>query len=230
MARPAKKTYYWDTCCFIAWITAKGHPNEVLDGLDDVAKEVTENRAALFTSVITETEILEGKLTPDEISRFQNLFKRRNVNQITLDQRIARRASEIRSYYSQRGIKIKTPDAQHLATALIYGADEFHTLDGGGERQRPSDLLRLNGDVAGFPLHIRKPLTKMPPLLEIAAAAESESVKSAKNGGTVGTEENAKGAKLSPAEIQGSDDRHTEGQGAEGATTQEKKVEGPPSL
>ena len=139
----AKKIYYWDTCCFIAWLTSKDYPQEVLDGLDDVAKEVNENRAILCTSVMTDTEILEGQLTADQITKFQNLFKRRNVIQITLDQRIARRASEIRNYYNGRGIKIKTPDATHLATAIIYEAEEFHTLDGGGERQRPSDLFAI---------------------------------------------------------------------------------------
>ena len=122
------KIYYWDTCCFIAWLTSKDYPQEVLDGLDDVAKEVNENRAILCTSVMTDTEILEGQLTADQITKFQNLFKRRNVIQITLDQRIARRASEIRNYYNGRGIKIKTPDATHLATAIIYEAEEFHTI------------------------------------------------------------------------------------------------------
>lgn len=157
MAKAGKKTYYWDTCCFIAWLTGEGHPKEVLDGLDEIAREVTENRAMLCTSVMTNTEILDGQLTAEQSEKFQNIFKRRNVTQITLDQRISRKASEIRNYYNQKGIKVKTPDATHLASAIIYQADEFHTLDGSGERKRPSSLLSLNGDVAGSPLHIRVP-------------------------------------------------------------------------
>jgi predicted nucleic acid-binding protein len=165
MAKAGRQTYYWDTSCFIAWLDGgKGHSREVLSGLDAVAKEIYENRSTLCTSVMTETEVLQGKLTPEQVIKFQNLFKRRNVIAINVDSKIARTASEIRSYYSARDIKIKTPDSIHLATAIIYEADEFHTLDGDGERPRPSDLLRLNGNVAGHPLHIRVPIAIQPSL------------------------------------------------------------------
>jgi predicted nucleic acid-binding protein len=166
MPKPGKKLYYWDTATFIAWLDGgKNLAVEVISGLDEIAKEINDNRAFLCTSVITQVEVLQGKLTPEQSTRFDNLFKRRNFSLINVDGRIATRASEIRNYYNQRGINIKTPDATHLATALIYKVDEFHTTDGAGERQRPSDLLRLNGDVAGYPLHIRVPVALQPSLL-----------------------------------------------------------------
>jgi len=158
MPKNSRKTYYWDSCAFIAWLDGgKGHPAEVIAGLGEIAKEVTENKANLCTSVITEPEILKGKLTTDQTTRFENLFKRRNVIQINMDSRIAKKASEIRDHYNSRGVKISTPDSIHLATAIIYQVDEFDTLDGAGERPRRNDLLPLNGDVAGYPLHIRIP-------------------------------------------------------------------------
>lgn len=208
MPRGNKKIYYWDTCCFIAWITGKCFSDEVLDGLREIAKEITENRAILCTSVTTETEILEGKLTAEEMVKFENLFKRRNVIQITLDHRISKLASEIRSFYDKRGIKIKTPDAQHLATAIIYGADEFHTMDGGGQRARPSDLLRLNGDVAGRPLHIRMPRMMPPPLF-----------RNAEQGAAI-EQSNQAEIESSAVEVQGSSSGHT------GSETTEEKKEG----
>jgi predicted nucleic acid-binding protein len=163
MRKTGRKTYYWDSSSFIAWLNGgKGHSKDVIDGLDAIAKEINENRAILCTSVITETEVLQGKLSPEQITKFQNLFKRRNVISIGVDSKIARLASEIRNYYSTKKVRISTPDSIHLATAIIYGADEFHTLDGDGERQRPSDLLRLNGDVAGHSLHIRIPIAVQP--------------------------------------------------------------------
>jgi predicted nucleic acid-binding protein len=166
MAKAGKRIYYWDTNTFIAWLDGgKGHPVEVISGLDEIANEINEGRSVLCTSVITNTEVLEGKLTPDQAVRLQNLFKRRNVIQVSVDTRISQRASAIRNYYSQRGIKFGTPDCIHLATAIIYGVDEFHTLDGDGKRQRSNDLLRLNGDVAGYPLHIRVPTAVQPSLL-----------------------------------------------------------------
>lgn len=166
MPKAGRKTYYWDTACFIAWLDGgKGHANDVIAGLDEIGKEISQNRATLCTSVMTQTELLQGKLTPDQSARLENLFKRKNVVQVSMDSRIAKRASEIRNYYHQRDIRISTPDSIHLATAIIYEADEFHTLDGDGKRKRPNDLLRLNGDVAGYPLHIRVPVAVQPSLL-----------------------------------------------------------------
>jgi predicted nucleic acid-binding protein len=159
MARAGKKTYYWDSSAFIAWVDGgKGHPKEVIEGLDAIAKEINENRAVLTTSVMTDAELLQGKLIPEQATKFQNLFKRRNVTAINVDSRIAKKASEIRNYYNERKMKLSTPDSIHLATAIIYEVDEFHTLDGDGPRQRTNDLLRLNGNVAGHSLHIRVPI------------------------------------------------------------------------
>src|SRR5277367_6240871 len=84
MAKTGKKTYYWDTATFIAWLDGgKGHPLDVLAGLDEIAQEVNENRSVLCTSVITNTEVLEGKLTPDQVLRLQNFFQaeKRRANQ-----------------------------------------------------------------------------------------------------------------------------------------------------
>jgi predicted nucleic acid-binding protein len=158
MPKRPKKTYYWDACAFIAWLDGgKGHPVEVIAGLDEIAKEVTENRANLCTSVIIDTEMLKGKLTPDQVIKIESLFKRKNVVKINLDSRIATKASEIRDYYNGQNIKISLPDSIHLATAIIYNVDEFDTLDGAGNRPRRNDLLPLNGDVAGHPLLVRVP-------------------------------------------------------------------------
>ena len=205
MARISKKkTYYWDACTFIAWLNGgKGHPSDVIAGLDEVARDVHDNRAVLCTSVNTMTEILQGKLTPDQRITFQNLFKRRNVIPINVDTRIAQKASEIRNYYNERGTKIKTTDAQHLATAIIYGVDEFHTLDGDGERQRPSDLLRLNGNVAGHPLHIRVPVAIQGSLLAGIGSLDL---------GGNGEEKKNKSTQTASARIQGGDSGSSEDQ------------------
>jgi predicted nucleic acid-binding protein len=225
MARAGKKTFYWDTASFIAWLDGgKGHPNDVVAGFDEVATEITQNRANLCTSVLTHTEVLQGKLTPDQASRFDNLFKRRNVNAITVDSRIAKRASEIRNYYNERGIKISTPDSIHLATAIIYEVDEFHTLDGDGQRKRPSDLLRLNGDVAGHPLHIRVPiaiqgslLTNVGPLAIDNKPKVGETVAQAGNGELQSAQREK--AKIAPENISETS-----------STEQREKEKGPPSL
>jgi predicted nucleic acid-binding protein len=211
MAKTGKKTYYWDTAAFIAWLDGgKGHPTEVIAGLDDIANEVHENRASLCTSVLTQTELLQGMMDGEQINRLQNLLKRRNVVPISVDGRIAQRASEIRNYYNQRGIKISTPDSIHLATAIIYKADEFHTMDGSGKRQRPNDLLRLNGDVAGYPLHIRVPVAVQLSLLAgIAPLAVNDKPQKEGQGDI---KENSTPPESSAADISGSGNGHSEDQ------------------
>lgn len=224
MARAGRKTYYWDTASFIAWLDGgKGHPGDVVAGFDEVATEITQNRASLCTSVLTHTEVLQGKLTPDQATRFDNLFKRRNVVSITVDSRIAKRASEIRNHYNEKGIKISTPDSIHLATAIIYEVDEFHTLDGDGQRKRPNDLLRLNGDVAGYPLHIRVPkavqgslLTNVGSLTIDNTTKVGEEVKQAGNG------------ELQSARIE--ENKVTPQAASEPSSTEQRKEKGPPSL
>jgi predicted nucleic acid-binding protein len=234
MPKAGSKTYYWDTSSFIAWLDGGvGHSKDVIDGLDAIAKEVNENRATLCTSVMTETEVDQGKLTPEQATKFQNLFKRRNVISIGIDSKIARMASEIRNHYNAKKIKISTPDSIHLATAIIYGVNEFHTLDGDGKRRRPSDLLRLNGNVAGHSLHIRVPIAIQPSLFGGVRPVPLD-VESA--GGKV--EKETKQIESSAPQIQGRSARSTDSQTAEAKTEGQNqegdqnlgKKEGPPSL
>jgi hypothetical protein len=68
------------------------------------------------------------------------------------------RAAEIREYHKKKsGLYIHGEDATHLATAVLYQADEFQTVDGlqknGGKRK----LLTLNGNVGGYRLSVVNP-------------------------------------------------------------------------
>jgi predicted nucleic acid-binding protein len=154
-----RRTFYWDANVFIAWL--KGEtcwPPSVIAGMNDVAREVTENRAILFTSTLTSTEILQGTLTSAQRTKLAELLQRSNVNQIAADSRITDRASAIREYYNTRGNKIKTPDAIHLATAILYKADEMQTMDGlAAKSNKKTELLALSGNVAGHNLLIVNP-------------------------------------------------------------------------
>jgi PIN domain len=110
------------------------------------------------TSAVTRGEIYFGKLNLDQKTAYTRLLRRTNVREINADARIMDRVSAIREYHDARGIKIKTPDATHLATAILYPADEFQTMDGlqaDGSKHRK--LLKLNGDVGGYNLKIVHP-------------------------------------------------------------------------
>jgi predicted nucleic acid-binding protein len=128
------------------------------------AREVTENKAILFTSALTNAEIFQGRLTKSQKVKLQALMQRTNVRQVAMDIRIADRASAIREFYNTRGNKIKTPDATHLATAILYRADEMQTMDGLRKDGSIGKILALNGNVAGFALTIVNPYPLiMPP-------------------------------------------------------------------
>jgi len=155
---PGKRKYYWDSCAFIIWLDQKADQS-IADGLAQVVKEVEGGQADLFTSAIARTEVLKGKMTPEQRDKFNLLFQRRNVVPVDVTGRVLDLSERIREWNP----KISTPDAIHLATAILYEADEFHTTDGGGKRKRGGDLLPLDGNVAGHKLKICTP--KAPPNL-----------------------------------------------------------------
>ena len=147
-----RKKYYWDSCAFIIWLDQKGD-QMIVDGLAQVVKGVESGQADLFTSAITRTEVLKGKMTPEQRDKFNRLFQRRNVVPVDVTGRVLDLSEQIREWKP----KISVPDAIHLATAILYEADEFHTTDGGGKRKRTGDLLPLDGNVAGHKLKVCVP-------------------------------------------------------------------------
>jgi predicted nucleic acid-binding protein len=168
--KAGKRTFYWDTNVFVAWL--KGEtiwPRSVIVGMDDVAREVHENRAILFTSTLTSAEIYQGSLSKTQRDKLAALMQRSNVSHIAPDTRITERAGAIREFYNVRGDKLKTPDAIHVATAIIYKADEMQTLDGFDIKnpKKTTKLLALNGDVAGYNLTIVPPYPFACPPAEI---------------------------------------------------------------
>jgi hypothetical protein len=165
---PGKKKYYWDSCTFIAWLKGEKHNLGELEGIEAIAKLVMENKADLFTSELTRTEVLEGKMTAEERERFQRLFQRRNVVSVDLSGRVMDLSRAIREWNNDIG----TQDSIHLATAILYEANEFHTTDGGGKRKRRGDLIPLNGNVAGHALRICTPVSTQPNLFSGVAAIE----------------------------------------------------------
>jgi len=148
-----RKKYYWDSCAFILWLNSQGDPL-IVDGLAQVVKEVEGGQADLFTSALAKTEVLRGKMTAAQRDRFNRLFQRRNVVAVDITGRVLALSEGIREWQP----KISVPDAIHLATAITYEADEFHTTDGGGKRKRGGDLLPLDGNVAGHKLKICVPV------------------------------------------------------------------------
>jgi hypothetical protein len=125
-----------------------------------IAKDIFENKNEIFTSVITLTEVLPAKLTDDQEEKFHGTFKSSNHILYDVDYAIAKKTRELRNQFlnHQSGKILSTPDSLHLATAIIYSADELNTFDDGKKDKRFLGLLELSGTSEVGGLIIKKPL------------------------------------------------------------------------
>lgn len=144
-----------------------------------MARDIDANRAVVMTSVMAKTEMfhkLKTQWAKDEYTRF---CQRPNVSVVNQDERIGDKSSEIREYYTTKGITLDAGDCVHLATAILYKADALYTLDGSSDHPKPNALLLLNGNVAGYPLPILKPRSDQPSLFSaLPPIAVSAAIKS----------------------------------------------------
>lgn len=120
----------------------------------DIIQRMKRRDVRLMTSVLTIIEVLETKIPVGIDSAFKDLLKR--LSRQGIDIRVASLASDLRNHYAKNGQSLKVPDAVHLATAIHYRADEFHTFD--------EQLLSFSGNVGDHRLIICKPETKAPQL------------------------------------------------------------------
>lgn len=127
---PEKRAVYsWDTCVLIAHLT-----NELDKPLEDiraVAKDVDTDRADLVLSVTTLIEF-EDLIDNERLSAdFNGFLSRPNVLLVDVNVPVAKKTREVRmaARASTPTRSIKIPDAQIIATAILYGADVLHTFD-----------------------------------------------------------------------------------------------------
>lgn len=159
--------FYWDSCLFLAWLKDEERPTGEMDGVREVIDRFKRREVKIITSVLTTTEVLECKMPVGVGKLFHGLMKR--VTRISMDSKIAEMAHDLRNHYSADpkkfdGKVLATPDAIHLATAILYRANEFHTFDGGKKNGKHLGLLELSGDVGGHRLTICKPTARNPGL------------------------------------------------------------------
>jgi hypothetical protein len=154
--------FYWDTCLFISWLKKEVRPAGEMEGVEDHLARFRRREISLMTSVLTVTEISVAKVPAGTERLFDEAMQRPNFTRISVDIRIAQLARELRNYYLVRpeykGSTISVPDSLHLATAIIYRADEFHTFDMHNDgKSKALGLIPLSGDVGGHNLKICKP-------------------------------------------------------------------------
>lgn len=177
---------YWDTNVFIYHIRSRAPTGYDLDGINYWRDKADRGEALIVTSSITLVEVMEGKLTPEQMSRFE-AFMRYPVESKDAHVGVMRKAGELRDYYyqiwanrpkSKKELRAEaqaklagqpekyqslcTADAIHIATALIYGCSEFHTYDG----RRKKECIALVGlalPAADAGMLITRPTAPPPP-------------------------------------------------------------------
>ncbi len=101
--------------------------------------EAVESEAyRLAVSTLLYVEVLESTMPAPAIGQFEKFMQNRAmISIVAVDIRVARKAQMIRDTLRKKGESVSTPDAVHIATAIVSGAQFFHTFD--------DRLLRLNG-------------------------------------------------------------------------------------
>jgi len=161
--RAGRPKFYWDAAPLIAWIKdeKRQDPGE-MSGLADVIEMADEGEAIIMTSVLWRAEVLTESMTAGQKRRLLEAFNGRSMIELQIDSRVMDLAAEIRINQQKSPKKdvikqIRIPDAIHLASAIHYGATEFHTFDGAKQSGNIGKLLTLSGNVAGYPLKICTP-------------------------------------------------------------------------
>jgi predicted nucleic acid-binding protein len=162
----AEPIYYWDTCLFLAWIKDEQRPSGEMDGVREIIERFRRRECKIVTSVLTSVEVLDSRLPVGLKTLFYGLMKR--LGRLGMETKVAAMAHDLRDHYTARsaefgGKTLSTPDAIHLATAILYRVTEFHTFDNDGNA-RNLGLLPLSGNVGGHGLIICKPKAKRPQL------------------------------------------------------------------
>jgi predicted nucleic acid-binding protein len=144
-------TVYWDSSVWIAYLqdeTTGRKPGE-LEGAKDMVAQADRGKLVIVTSVIGRIEVLATQLDAEGRDRFRKVFERRAFQEPGVDRRVADVAAGIRESALADGRKIKTPDAIHIATAIVYEIPKVHTLD--------DKLLAISGTPIVKSVIIEKP-------------------------------------------------------------------------
>ena len=127
----------WDSSVFISWIRG-GEGADRKQAIETVVEQIERRAYKLAISTLLYVEVLESTMPLCAIEKFKAFMQNRErIEIVAVDIRVAEKAQAIRNNSSRT---ISTPDAVHIATAIISRAKLFHTFDNG--------LLRLNGKEA----------------------------------------------------------------------------------
>jgi len=131
---------YIDTAPFIYYTESR--PASV-DRMRSIFRPVLSGRLSVVASTIILTECLSKPMKEGDsalVTAYNTLFRHtRGISLIPVHVTVAGRAADLRARYA-----LRTPDALHVATALVSGSDAFLTNDLDLKRVREIRVLVLD--------------------------------------------------------------------------------------
>ncbi len=114
-----------------------------LERMRNIMQQVNAGQPNGLVSVLVLSEILVYPMKTNDLELAQKyetmLINSENFSLIIVNHDVAKKAAELRAQYN-----LKTPDALHLATAIVSGADAFLTNDNGFKRVAAIKILILD--------------------------------------------------------------------------------------
>ena len=138
----------WDSCVIIDYLAGRA---EAAEACQKIIAQAERGELEIVVSAIATIEVayLEGFNDQDAEAMIRELFGRSYIIPVAIDVQVASLARDLIRKY-RVGLKLKPPDATHLATAIQWNIPVIETTD--------PDLLRLDGLEGAPPITIRQPL------------------------------------------------------------------------
>lgn len=113
---------YWDACVFISWLENKP---DTIDEILSLVEKIESEKAGILVSTLIRVEVLPDKRPPEADQKFRDFLRRKDqVEEAAMDRTVIEVAKEIRVKTN-----MSTPDAIHIATAIVHNVRTFYTYD-----------------------------------------------------------------------------------------------------
>lgn len=126
-----KTKYCWDSSVFIALLQGERSRGGDFDALLEVIDAFDRGHVTIITCGTAISEVIGDAASPQIPAMFDTLMQRHGFSLSWPGPAIAERVRRLRIDGRADGRKLKTPDCNFIATAILLHCDALHTFDEG---------------------------------------------------------------------------------------------------